>query len=160
MIAQDPTAGLTDQERADFWFNRNHKKIPYLGHRLVFRLTGGRLGGTRRGVTCGLLTTTGRRTGRTRTVPIMFLADGDRFLIVAANSGFDPAPAWYLNLLANPSATFRTPKATFRVVARELTAAEREASWEKVVRFNPLYGAFQACTDRTIAVLSLQRAAQ
>ena len=157
MSAQDPTAGLTDQERADFWFNRKHKKIPYLGHRLAFRLTGGRLGGSRRGVTCGLLTTTGRRSGRARTVPIMYLADGDRFLVVAANSGFDPAPAWYLNLLADPSATLRTARATFDVVARELTPDERDASWEKVVRFNPLYGAFQACTDRTIAVLSLTR---
>ena len=63
-----------------------------MGHRLAFRLRAEGSAGLRRGVTCGLLTTTGRRTGRTRTVPIMFLADGDRFLIVAANSGFDPAP--------------------------------------------------------------------
>jgi deazaflavin-dependent oxidoreductase (nitroreductase family) len=70
---------------------------------------------------------------------------------------FDPAPAWYRNLMANPSATFRTPKATFQVVARELDDTERAEVWERIVRFNPLYGAFQACTERTIPVVSLER---
>jgi deazaflavin-dependent oxidoreductase (nitroreductase family) len=157
MDVQDPTAGLTDQERADFWLNRRHKKLPYMGHRLAFRITGGRLGGTRRGVTCGLLSTIGRRSGRTRTVPVMFLEDGSRLLVVAANSGFDQAPAWYLNLKANPSATFRTPKATFDVVARELADTERSEAWERVVRFNPIYRAFQACTVRTLAIVALER---
>jgi deazaflavin-dependent oxidoreductase (nitroreductase family) len=159
MDAHDPTAGLTDQERADFWLNRRHKKLPYMGHRLAFRITGGRVGGTRRGVTCGLLTTTGRRSGRTRTVPVMYLDDGHRLLVVAANSGFDDAPAWYLNLRANPSATLRTPQASFDVVARELADTERVEAWDKVVRFNPIYRAFQACTDRRLAIVALERRA-
>ena len=157
MTMRDPTAGLTDQERSDFWLNRRHRKLPYMGHRLVFRLTGGRLGGTRRGVTCWLLSTTGRRSGRTRLVPIMFKEEADRFLVVAANSGFDPAPAWYHNLQAQPRATLRTPKATFEVVARELTGAERADAWERVIGFNPIYAAFQACTERAIAVIALER---
>jgi deazaflavin-dependent oxidoreductase (nitroreductase family) len=88
---------------------------------------------------------------------MMYLEEGDRFLVVAANSGFDPAPAWYHNLLANPSATLRIPKATFDVVAHELVGAERDDAWERLVRFNPLYGAFQACTERTIAIVALER---
>lgn len=157
MTLQDPTAGLTDQERADFWLNRRHTKLPYMGHRLVFRLTGGRLGGTRRGVPVGLLSTTGRRSGRTRTAPMMYLADGDRFLVVAANSGFDAAPAWYHNVRANPAATLRTSTGTFDLVARELGGTDRAEAWELLARFNPIYEAFQACTDRTFAVVALER---
>jgi hypothetical protein len=58
----------------------------------LFRLSRGRLGGRLRGVPIGLLTTTGRRSGKSRTVPVVYLEDGARYLVVASNSGLDFPP--------------------------------------------------------------------
>lgn len=76
-------------------------------HRAVIRVSGGRLGAWnygRDGMGMVILTTTGRRSGQPRVVPLFALADGDRWAVVASNAGDDRLPAWYLNLQANPEA--------------------------------------------------------
>lgn len=127
-------------------------------NRVLFRLTRGRLGGTLLGAPVGLLTTTGRRSGRNRTVPIVYLDDGSRFLVVASNSGFDAPPAWLLNLRAHPGAEMNTRSVAERVVARELTNPEREEAWPRLLEHNPMWGAYQSCTERQCAVVALERA--
>lgn len=87
----------------------------------------------------------------------MYLDDGDRFLVVASNAGLDPPPAWYLNLKANPVAEFRTRAGTVKVAVRDLEGEERASIWPRLVKHNPLYGAFQASTDRINAVVALDR---
>lgn len=126
-------------------------------YRFVFQLTGGRLGAVMRGIPIGVLTMTGRKSGTARSVPLMYLDDGDRFLVVASNAGLDQPPAWYLNLRANPAAEFRTRGGTVKVTARDLEGEERTSVWPRLVKHNPLYGAFQASTDRTNAVVALER---
>lgn len=127
------------------------------GQRTAFRLTGGRLGGTLQGVLVGLLTTTGRRSGRARTVPIGYTDDGSRFLVAASNFGLDSHPAWFLNLRANPDAQFRTRSGVERIVARELTGAEREELWPRLLEAHPVWGAAQSSTARQIAIVALER---
>jgi F420H(2)-dependent quinone reductase len=126
-------------------------------NQILFRLTGGRLGGTLLGIPIGLLTTTGRRSGRNRTVPIVYLDDGSRFLVVASNSGFDAPPAWLLNLRVHPNAEMRIRAGVERVLARELTDLEREEVWARLLEHNAMWGAYQSCTDRQCAAVALER---
>lgn len=126
-------------------------------NRALFRLSGGRLGSTLLGVPIGLLTTTGRHSGRRRTVPVVYLDEGPRFLIVASNNGFDVPPAWWFNLLVDPHAELRTRTGSERVLARQLTDAERAAIWPRLLKYNPVCGAYQSCTERPFAVVALER---
>jgi F420H(2)-dependent quinone reductase len=162
--AADSLKRLTPQEQAYFQRGRRMaQRFPQgprlfsRANRVLFRLTRGRLGGTLIGVPVGLLTTTGRRSGRNRTVPIAYLDDGSRFLVSANNNGFDTPPAWLLNLRAHPNAEMTTRTGVERVVARELADLEREAAWRRVLEHNPLCGAYQSCTERQFAVVALER---
>jgi F420H(2)-dependent quinone reductase len=149
--------GLSRQEQFDFHLSRRFPKFSGRTNRFVYRLTGGHVGGTKRGIPIGLLTTTGRRSGKARTVPIMYLDDDSRFLVVASNGGFDRPPAWCLNLQADPQAEFRTKAGAVKVTACELTEAEQRELWDRIVQHNPLWGAFQSCTKRRTLVIALQR---
>ena len=152
--------GLTAQERFDFHLSRRFPKFSGRANRLVYRASGGRIGASKRNIPIGLLTTTGRRSGRARTVPVMYLDDGSRFLVVASNGGFDAPPAWYLNLIANPGAEFHTRSGVLRVHGRALDDDERAEVWDRLVRHNPLWGAFQSCTDRGTTVVALEQSTQ
>lgn len=161
------TEGLRELTRKEQrYFRRGHRMAarfawgPRLfsnANRAVFQLTGGRLGGTMLGVPIALLTTTGRHSGRSRTVPVVYLADDARFLVVASNNGFDAPPAWLLNLQVDPHAELQTRTGTERVVARRLTDSEREAIWPRLLKHNPMWGAYQSCTERPLAVVVLER---
>lgn len=160
----DGLAGLTPKERERFLrFRRMVARFPQIrrvmggGQRVTFRLTGGRLGGTLQGVPVGLLTTTGRRSGRPRTVPIGYTDDGSRFLVAASNFGLDKHPSWFLNLKAHPEAEFRTRAGVQLVVGRELTESEREELWPGLLEDHPVWGAAQASTQRQIALVALER---
>ncbi len=160
----DGLKGLTPKEQN--YFRRGRRMAlryswgPRLfskSNRALFRLTGGRLGGRLLGVPVGLLTTTGRRSGRNRTVPVVYLDDGSRFLVAASNNGFDTPPAWCLNLEANPNAELQTRTGTEHVVALPLTRSEREEIWPRLLEHNPMWGAYQSCTERQFAVVALVR---
>jgi F420H(2)-dependent quinone reductase len=160
----DGLEGMTPKQQRHFRRSRRmltrFPQTPRLfsgAHRSVFRLTGGGLGGTMQGTPIGLLTTTGRRSGRTRTVPIGYTDDGSRFLVAASNFGLDTPPAWYLNLRAHPNAEFHTRAGVERVVARELTDLEREELWPRLLEHHPIWGACQSCTERQIAIVALER---
>ena len=143
--------------------HRMAQRHPKGGHlfsdvnRALIRLTRWRLGGSMQGVKIGLLTTTGRHSGRARTVPVVCLEDGPRFLVAASNSGLDSPPAWCLNLRAQPDAEMRTRAGAERVVAYELNGAEREEGWSRLAKYNPVLGGYQACTGRRIALFALER---
>jgi len=101
------------------------KVIPAV-HVALYRLTGGRIGGSvGKGRRVLLLTTTGRQSGKPRTIPLVYGEDDGRMLLVASNWGGPKHPPWYLNLVANPEVTVRADGQSFRARAREATAAER-----------------------------------
>ena len=166
-MTEPNTAGLSDltaREQTLFLRSRRmsqrFRRAPRLfsrANRVLFRLTGGHIGGKLLGSPIGLLSTTGRRSGQSRTVPIVYLDDGSRLLVVASNSGLDESPAWYLNLRATPNAQIRTRTSIERVVARELTGHEREELWPRLLEHNAMWGAYQACTRRQCGVIALER---
>jgi MGT family glycosyltransferase/deazaflavin-dependent oxidoreductase (nitroreductase family) len=160
----DGLRGLTPKEQN--YFRRGRRmalRFPWgprlfsKSNRALFQLTGGRLGGRLVGVPIGLLTTTGRHSGRSRTVPVVYLDNGSRFLVAASNNGFDSPPAWCLNLQAHPNAEMRIRTGTERVVARQLTDSEHEEAWPRLLEHNPVAGAYQSCTERQFAVFALER---
>jgi deazaflavin-dependent oxidoreductase (nitroreductase family) len=83
-----------------------------------------------------LLQTTGRRSGRTRTTPVQYLADGDTFVIVASNAGATRPPAWYLNLRAHPDARIEVGARSIDVRAREAAGQERAELWQRLTAAN------------------------
>lgn len=161
--SQDILESLTPEEQR--YFHRGRRMVERYpkgpryfsaAHRAVFRLTRGSFGGTVLGSPIGLLTTTGRRTGRSRTVPVVYLEEEGRYLVVASNSGLDAPPGWCLNLRANPEATIRTGQSNKRVIGRELSSSERMRLWPRLLQHNAIWGAYQSCTERASAVFALE----
>ena len=124
-------------------------------HAKIFVATKGRLGGNLAGMPHLLLTTVGRKSGKLRTVPLPFLRDGERYLIVGSNGGADRHPAWVWNLRANPDTVIAVRGSEIPVHAVEAEGDERNRLWEALIEFNPLYPRYAGLTDRVIPVLIL-----
>ena len=125
-------------------------------HLAVHRLTGGRVGGSTLGTPVLFLTTTGRKSGQPRTIPLNYFRAGDAFVVIASNAGQAAHPAWYLNLLADPRATIQVGRARRRVVARAADAEEKRRLWPRVVQMSRLYDAYRRRTPRDIPVVLLR----
>jgi len=122
----------------------------------VYRLTGGRIGGRfLRGAPVFLLTTIGRKTGQPRTAPLLYLKEGDDYVIVASKGGMSHHPLWYRNLEANPNAEIELGDRKFKACARRASAEEKKALWPKLVAMYPDYDDYQARTERDIPVVIL-----
>ena len=124
----------------------------------LYRLTRGRLFGRVGGSPVVLLTTTGRKSGQQRTAPVIYMRDGDRLVVIGSNAGNARAPAWALNLVANPGAEVQVGGEKWRVNARVADGEERADLWK---RFNEQYSGFddyKAATKRKIRVFVLERA--
>jgi deazaflavin-dependent oxidoreductase (nitroreductase family) len=134
-------------------------KLMSVANTWVFRASGGRLGAKfTRGAPVGLLTTTGRKSGAQRTTPLIYLADGERIVLVASQGGMPRNPLWYDNLAAQPEVTFRTPKGERRYRAHTAAAAEKAALWPRLVAVYRDYDDYQKRTDREIPVVVLEPA--
>lgn len=96
-----------------------------------------------------VMTTTGRRSGAPRTVPVQYFVDGPDLVVVAANSGLERPPGWYFNLCATPQAVVEIGSRTVNVRAEELDAEEAEAFWPHVLESAPDYERFPERTGRT-----------
>jgi deazaflavin-dependent oxidoreductase (nitroreductase family) len=103
-----------------------------------------------------LLTTTGRRSGLPRTVPLLYAADGDRFIVIASNWGQQHHPAWSGNLLATPRATVTVRGRELAVVARLVEGAERAGLWPGVLEVWPAYDTYTERSGREIRVFLLE----
>ena len=109
------------------------------------------------GVTVVMLSTTGARSGQTRTWPVSAIPDGDRYVIVASNYGRPRNPAWYHNLPANPRVTIEVAGQTFEVHAHVAEGAERDRLWRHALRIYPGWTVYeqQAKPYRDIPVIVL-----
>jgi deazaflavin-dependent oxidoreductase (nitroreductase family) len=125
-------------------------------HEFWYRLTGGLIGSRIGGLPILLLTTTGRKSGRKRTMPLVYLADGDDMVVIASNGGADQHPAWWLNLRENPQAEVQLGGSTKTVVAEKATGEERERLWRDVVEMYHGYDEYRRMTDREIPVVILR----
>jgi deazaflavin-dependent oxidoreductase (nitroreductase family) len=126
-------------------------------HVRVYRETHGRRGYHWRGTTILLLTTKGRKSGESRTTPLIHRTDGDRWVIVASKGGAPAHPSWYENLLADPDATIEVLGETVQVRASTAQGQERARLWALMAEVWPAYDDYQAKTDREIPVVVLSR---
>ena len=122
-----------------------------------FRANHGRVGGNFEGAPLLLLHSTGARSGKERVSPMMYRADGDRFLVFASKAGAPDNPDWYHNLVAHPEASVEVGDETFAVLASELTGAERDAAYAEQAAEFPGFADYQEKTSRVIPVLALTR---
>jgi deazaflavin-dependent oxidoreductase (nitroreductase family) len=100
----------------------------------AYRATGGWLGGTfLRGAPVLLMTVIGRKTGRRLTVPLLYLRDGERLVIVASKGGMDDHPLWYLNLLADPDVDVQIGNDVRPMRAEVAGDTQRARLWPKLV---------------------------
>lgn len=98
----------------------------------AYRLSGGRLFGRIGTAPVLLLTTTGRRSGAKRTAPVVYMADGDRLVVIGSNAGNERPPAWSLNLVAHPGAEVEIGRERRRVRARVAEGEERTVLWRRM----------------------------
>ena len=113
--------------------------------RPVYRLTRGRatLGSLVSGLPVALLTTTGARTGRPRTVPLLLLPSSEGLAVIASNWGRQGPPAWERNLRADPVATVSLAGARTRVRAVEARGERRARIWREALAVYPGYAAYE-----------------
>ena len=109
-------------------------------HVALYRLSRGWCGGTIGGVPHLLLTTTGRRSNQPRTVPLAYVRDGPRFVVVATNGGADNDPAWLLNLRSTRTATIQIGGTRTSVVAHVATKRELMSGWPRRVQVRSARG--------------------
>jgi deazaflavin-dependent oxidoreductase (nitroreductase family) len=122
----------------------------------LYRLSGGRLMAKVSQAPVLLLTTTGRKSGQQRTAPVCYLRDGERLVVIGSNAGNPNAPAWALNLMANPEAEVEVRKERRTVTARIAEGDEREDLWRSVNRLYNGFDDYQRRTDRDIKVFVLE----
>jgi deazaflavin-dependent oxidoreductase (nitroreductase family) len=108
-----------------------------------------------RGADLLYLTTTGRKSGKSRTTPLLYLEDGDRWLVVASNGGADWEPGWWLNLQAGSGGTVEVDGVQTPVAGAEITGPEREALWQRLNEQVFDYESYQRKVSRRLAVVAL-----
>lgn len=122
-----------------------------------FRANAGRVGGSWEGRDLLLLTTTGRKSGRTHTTPVVFTRDGDRILVYASKAGAPKHPDWYLNLVAQPHVVVEVGPDRYDATATPLEGEERDREFAAQAARVPIFGEYQAKAGRTIPVVALTR---
>jgi deazaflavin-dependent oxidoreductase (nitroreductase family) len=126
------------------------------GHVGLYRMSNGRFGSQITGLPVALLTTTGRKTGKARTVPVASFEDGGDVLVIASFGGSPQHPAWFNNLVAKPEVTVQVKDRVYPARAEVVSGAERERLWNMVVARAPNFGNYQQKTTREIPVVRLR----
>lgn len=134
--------------------------MPLFGQEHVdrYRETDGADGHEWQGTKTLLLTTTGRRSGEPRELPLIYGRHGDDYLVVASKGGAPEHPAWYLNLEADPDVEVQVGADRFKATARTATSDERAEMWKTMTAEWPAYDEYQQKTDREIPVVVISRA--
>ena len=123
----------------------------------LYESSGGREGTTLRGMPVILVTHRGRRTGAIRKTPLMRVADGDRYVLIASKGGAPEHPVWYYNLLADPDVTIRDGERVVQMRARLVEEPEERARlWARAAEAYPDYDAYQQRTTRVIPLLCVE----
>ncbi|NEW38941.1 nitroreductase family deazaflavin-dependent oxidoreductase [Nocardia cyriacigeorgica] len=124
-----------------------------------FRANGGRVGGMFEGRdNMVLITTTGAKSGRRITNPLVYVPDNDRIVLIASNGGADRHPAWYHNLKANPALTVEVGTESYEATAEALTGEEADVLFDRMVELMPAFADYRANTTRRIPVVAVHRA--
>jgi deazaflavin-dependent oxidoreductase (nitroreductase family) len=120
-----------------------------------FRANEGRVGPPFENSTLLLLHHVGARTGEDRINPLVYMRDGDRYVVFASKGGAPTNPGWYHNLKAQARATIEVGTDTVEVIASEATGEERDRLFNAQVERFPQFGEYQRNTERVIPVVVL-----
>ena len=121
-----------------------------------FRANGGRVQNF--GSSLVLLHTVGARSGESRISPVMAIADGDAWLVIASAAGAPQHPAWFFNLEAQPDVSIETPTGTVDVHATALAGADYDEAWNRFTSRAPAFEEYkQRAGDRTMPIVRLAR---
>ncbi len=122
-----------------------------------FRANSGKVGGRFQGAPMVLLTTTGAKSGKRLTTPLVSMPDGERLLVFASKGGAPKHPAWYHNLVANPTVTVEYGTEKFEAEAEAIAGEEHDRLYARQVAVFPGFGDYQKNTTRVIPVIALNR---
>lgn len=122
---------------------------------LIFRVTRGRVGGRFGRGPVLVVRTTGRRSGKIRETTVLYERDGDHYVVIGSNTGSERAPAWSLNLLANPEAEILLGGRRIQVRASKASGHERERLIDLMDRRYHGFQAYRARTDRELRIFLL-----
>ena len=160
--AGDPPLGDTGYRQSFTMRSRQFTMSDYhsFNQNLIeeFRANNGQVTGPFAGAPLMLLTTTGAKSGKQRTTPLVHTRAGDNLVVIASKGGAPTNPDWYYNLVANPIATVELPNETFTVRAREATGDERDRLYAAQAEVMPNFAEYQKNTSRTIPLFVLERA--
>lgn len=122
-----------------------------------FRANAGKVGGNFKGFPLVVFTHTGAKSGKKHTTPVMYLPDGDRYVIFASMGGAPKNPAWYHNLVAHPDVQVEVGTERFEAKATVKKGKERDELYARQVKHYPQFGEYAKKTTRTIPVIVLER---
>lgn len=122
----------------------------------VFRRTNGKSMASMRGMPVLLLTSVGRKTRQPRTTPLMYIRDGNNYVITASNNGRDKHPAWFYNLQADPQVVIEVPGQRLEVTASIVGPAEYKGLWTRLVAQAPFFDGYRKGTTRSIPLVQLK----
>ena len=123
----------------------------------VYRATNGKLGGAMLGGGVLLLTTTGNKSGKERTVPVMYFEHEGKRYVIASAAGAPVHPAWFKNLAAKPDVKVQVKERRYSAHAETITGDERVKVWKFVVEKMPRFGEYEKkAVGREIPVVALR----
>jgi F420H(2)-dependent quinone reductase len=123
---------------------------------LLYRLTYGRIGGRMMGNPVLLLTTIGRKSGKAHTIPLAYFEAAGSLFLVASNGGAPRHPAWYLNVVANPTVAIQRGRAVQEATATAASPERQAELWQRLIAMAPMYARYQHNSAREIPIVLLQ----
>ena len=121
----------------------------------LYNVSGGRIGGKMGKAPVLLLTTTGRKTGKQRTLPLIYIMDGSAYVITASAGGADKHPGWFFNIRSNPQATIQVKDAHIKVKAEVAGQEKKSELWARLVEVAPNFAGYEKRTSREIPMVIL-----
>ena len=122
----------------------------------MYRVSGGKLGGSMAGFKVLLLTTVGRKSGKTHVVPLGYFERQGGYVIVASKGGAPTNPAWYYNIKDQPQVTVQIMDQVMPMSVEVLTGDARAQAWQQVITDAPSYAAYEKKTTREIPLIMLR----
>ena len=122
----------------------------------LYKLTNGAIGGRFNGGDLLLLTATGRKSGKTRTTPLMYIKDGERYLVTATAGGSNKNPGWYWNVTQGTQPVqIQVKDKVMRVTVAEAQGEQHDQLYQRFIDMNEQFAGYLKKTTRTIPVLIL-----
>jgi deazaflavin-dependent oxidoreductase (nitroreductase family) len=125
---------------------------------LLYHLTGGRAYRGNANSPAGFLklTTTGRKSGKQRTVHLLYIRDGSAYVVTASNGGSQRHPGWFFNVRSNPQVTLHIQDTQVDAVGEVAAPEKRKELWARLLSIAPMYAGYEKNTSREIPMVILR----